>query len=176
MTSCPVLCWLFHLQTGGHKGDIVWTLQEFITPTPLPWIGNEVPGKGGIKKAEWNVLASKTYPHLGCQRLTLNIFPLAAAASRRAGCQSVKRLNAYLMMSVAGEIGIFISPASLSLSLFLSLSSARLLAFKTCLGLLIRHREKDREGDCLSRQGFHLWQSGQDFKQLSFFMKSDIIR
>lgn len=54
ITSCPVLCWLFHLQTGGHKGDIVWPLQEFITPTPLPWIGNEVPRKKKRKKKRWN--------------------------------------------------------------------------------------------------------------------------
>ena len=123
--------------------------------------------KGGIKRAEANVPASKTWSHLGRHRLTLNIFWVAAAASRRARCQSVRRHNVYLMMWVTGEIGIFISPSQqLSLSLFLSLTDCQ---EQTCLSLLIRHREKDRERDCLSWYGSIFWQSGREFKLLSSF-------
>lgn len=89
MTSCLMLCWLFHLQTGGHKGDIVWTLHEFITATILPY-RKWSPWKNRSKRAEGNVLASKTYAHLGCQRLARNILPVAATASRHARCRSVK--------------------------------------------------------------------------------------
>lgn len=88
---------------------MAFILQEYITPALIYWVENEVHSKIRTKSAKGNVPASKTHAHFGCQRLTHNILPVAAAASRETWCQSVRRHNVFLMMSVTGEIGNFIS-------------------------------------------------------------------
>lgn len=50
--------------------------------------------------------------------------------------------NVFLMMSVMGEIGIFISVTPFSLYVLASVSHIETARFQTCLGLLIRHKER----------------------------------
>lgn len=65
------------------------------------------------------MLASKTKLHFGCQRLTPNIFPAAAAVSRRARCQSEGTKCASYDVSDGGNWNLYLSD---SLSFFMSLS------------------------------------------------------